>query len=319
MKDQDEIQTNPSANGKHGPLRLLVVGAHPADSFDNAGGTCLHHARRGDTITSFIITGGARVHDEIVSDFMKTRDVIPPEEELRAIMSERIKVKQKEVIEACAIMGIHDVRFSIHDDGVFLMKEELVREISALVREIRPHILITHYPFDHGGMADQHAITGQTVVTAVWNACGVEPGDSRPPWIVPQVFFFGFPSSFTRANALIAQFAPMYDVFVDISDVIDLKRQALDKMRSQKYDGLMAQKRLEAVEGSAGFGCGVAYAEPFISYRATLHHTLPITDLQIERSAEVEREKFHRMSFIAAKHETLDAFRKIQPPAPRTL
>lgn len=291
------------------PLRILVVGAHPADAFDNAGGTCYHHAQQGDVITSFILTGGARVHDEIISDYMRTQKVIPPEKELRALMAQRIAVKQKEVFEACAIMGIHDVRFSLHDDGVFLLSAKVIDEITRLIREIRPHLIITHYPYDHGGMADQHAITGQSVVNAVWNANSVEPGDSNPPWSVSQIFFMGFPSSFVRNNALAAAFSPMYDVFVDVSDVIHLKKEALDKMKSQKYDGLMAQKRLEAVEGSAGMACGVAYAEPFISYRSSLCRTLPISSLNLERAGEVERKRFERISFVATRDQTLSGYR----------
>ncbi len=290
------------------PLRLLVVGAHPADAFDNAGGTCYYHTQRGDTVTSFILTGGARVHDEVISDYMRTQSVIPPEAELRALMAERIAVKQKEVFEACAIMGIHDVRFSIHDDGVFVLNPKVIDEITRLIREIRPHIVITHYPYDHGGMADQHAITGQSVVNAVWNANSVEPGDSNPPWSVAQVFFMGFPSSFARSNTLGTTFSPMYDVFVDVSDVIHLKREALDKMKSQKYDGAWALKRLETVEGSAGMACGVAYAEPFISYRCSVSKTLPLAIQSLEQSGEVERKRFERMSFITTKDGTLDQY-----------
>ena len=44
------------------PIRLLIVGAHPADAFDQAGGTLAHHAAEGDHASALIVTGGVRSH-----------------------------------------------------------------------------------------------------------------------------------------------------------------------------------------------------------------------------------------------------------------
>ena len=33
------------------PLRILMIGAHPSDCFDQAGGTLAHHAAAGDQVT----------------------------------------------------------------------------------------------------------------------------------------------------------------------------------------------------------------------------------------------------------------------------
>ena len=49
-------------------LILLVIGAHPADIFDQSGGTMAHHARRGDRVACCVLTHGARVHDAVISD-----------------------------------------------------------------------------------------------------------------------------------------------------------------------------------------------------------------------------------------------------------
>jgi len=50
------------------PLKILVVAAHPADSFDQAGGTCAHHAAEGDEVSALILTGGARSHEWKLQD-----------------------------------------------------------------------------------------------------------------------------------------------------------------------------------------------------------------------------------------------------------
>ena len=44
-------------------LRLLSIGAHPADIFDQSGGTMAHHADRDDYVGCAVLTHGARVHD----------------------------------------------------------------------------------------------------------------------------------------------------------------------------------------------------------------------------------------------------------------
>lgn len=291
-------------------MRILVVGAHPADSFDCAGGTCLHHIAMGDTVTAYILTGGSRIHDEVISEQMREKRRIPAKKALEALMRERIRHKQREVIEACGIMGIDDVRFSTLDDSQFLVTKELVRELAILIREVRPHIVITHYPFDHAGIGDQHAITGQAMVHALRDAAGVLPGDRNSPWRVPQTFFMGFPSSFNRSGAMGHLIQPHYDVLIDISDVIHLKREALNKMISQNYHGDNALKRIECVEGAAGMVAKCAYAEPFISYKSLVRHTLPVTSFDLDRARESEKAQYDRQRFVLTRDGDWETYQK---------
>ena len=292
------------------PLKLLVVGAHPADAFDNAGGTCLHHTMQGDSVTAAILTAGTRIHDEVISDEMRQRESIPQGKDLEDLMDERSVVKRREVEEACAIMGIHDVRFLGRDDYIQLVKEETIRDIARLIRDVRPDIIITHYPFDNGGYADQHAITGQCVLHASWVANTVDPGDPNPQHRVAQIFFMGFPSSFIRSSAMFREFSGHCQVYVDVSDVIELKVKALDRMRSQQYGGECAWKRVEAVEGSAGFAVSLPYAEPFIVAYADVHHTLPVSDFRLETANEVEKSQRERVNFIASRHGNLENYKE---------
>ena len=59
------------------PLRILSIGAHPADIFDQSGGTMAHHAARGDYVGCVVLTHGARVHDKVISDEMYQRSEVP--------------------------------------------------------------------------------------------------------------------------------------------------------------------------------------------------------------------------------------------------
>ena len=59
------------------PLRIVSIGAHPADIFDQSGGTMAHHTSRGDYVACVVLTHGARVHDAVISDAMFHREEIP--------------------------------------------------------------------------------------------------------------------------------------------------------------------------------------------------------------------------------------------------
>ena len=87
------------------PLRIVSIGAHPADIFDQSGGTMAHHTSRGDYVACVVLTHGARVHDAVISDAMFHREEVPVETELMKLMEDRSDVKAEEVRAACNILG----------------------------------------------------------------------------------------------------------------------------------------------------------------------------------------------------------------------
>ena len=107
-----------------GPITLLNIGAHPADVFDQSGGTMAHHVARGDRVAAAILTHGARVHDAVISDEMFRRDQVPDSEELSALMQERADNKAQEVRRACQALGFDELYFLGLDDAVLLVTEE---------------------------------------------------------------------------------------------------------------------------------------------------------------------------------------------------
>ena len=70
------------------PLRIMSIGAHPADIFDQSGGTMAHHVSRGDTVGCVVLTHGVRVHDAVVSEEMFHKEEVPTGEDLKKIMEE---------------------------------------------------------------------------------------------------------------------------------------------------------------------------------------------------------------------------------------
>ncbi len=227
------------------PLRLMLVGGHPADAFDNAGGTLCHHAERGDHVTCLVLTQGTRVHDEVISAQMQKAERVPEAEELARLMAERAEVKRQEVREACAILSLEDVRFLEYDDAVLTVAEPLILAVARVIRAVRPHVLITSWPGESAGWADQHATTAQIALTALGAAGGVALGDPNPPHHVAQVFFMAIPACVARTRVFDGQGGYHADVIVDVSDVADRKLAALNCMRSQGYDGPDARNCLE--------------------------------------------------------------------------
>ena len=288
-----------NSTAKPKPLRILVVGGHPADVFDQSGGTMAHHIQRGDWVGCAVVTTGVRVHDKVIANEMQHRQKIPDAEELKKTMAKRAEVKEKEVVHACSLLGVReqDVHFLGADDAVLLVNEKMVRQIAALIRQLRPDVIITHYPFEDAALGSAHAITGQLVMHALPLAAGVDPGDQTPPHKVTQVFFFGQGAAATRTHLWGAQGGFYNDVFVDITDVADKKVACLDAMESQGYGGAYARKRIEIADGAFGHARGVAYAEGFISLYSTTNYYLPVSEIDLQYSKSSDHETIVRKSY----------------------
>ena len=280
------------------PLRILSIGAHPADVFDQSGGTMAHHVEKGDYVVCCVLTHGARVHDKVISDEMQHRTEIPEADELISLMKERSDVKADEVREACRLLGVEDIYFFGADDAVLLVTEDIVRQLARLLREVRPDVILTHFPKEGGGVANPHATAGEIVMHALSLAAAVDPGDRNPPHKAAQVFYFGTGAAASPRSSVWNSEGGYYNnVFIDISDVAEKKLAAIDAMVSQGYGGPYARKRIETSDGSMGVAAGVPYAEAFISQRAETHYTLPVTQYAIDGARGSDHDRIRRVSY----------------------
>jgi 4-oxalomesaconate hydratase len=288
-----------SSKAERKPLRILVIGAHPADVFDQSGGTMAHHIARGDWVGCAVVTTGVRTHDKVVSDEMHHKKEIPEAEELKKTMALRAKVKEKEVVKACSILGVReeDIHFLGTDDAVLLVNATTIKQIASLIRKLRPNVIMTHYPYEDAGLGSAHPITGQMVVHAVSFAAGVDPGDKNPPHRIAQVYFFGQGSAAARTHLWGGHGGFYNDILVDITDVADKKVACLDAMESQGYGGPYARKRIETTDGAFGNKRGVAYAEGFISLYSTTQYYLPVSEIDLEHSKGSDHESIKRRSY----------------------
>lgn len=278
------------------PIRLLLVAAHPADTFDQAGGTLAHHIAKGDQVTVVTVTTGVRSHDvELIEEQKQAGEAMDIEQKTR----EGREKKLAEVRKACAILGIEDVRALDFEDDERLVTEKMIVSIAKIIRQLRPDIVITHHPFEQWGL-ELHATVGQATVHALGKAGSTGRGKSLPAHSVPSIYFMN-PMAYVGAS-LSNTFVAQIDLYVDISDVIEKKVRALDCISSQYYRGSYTRKRAEAVDGYNGYQAMVAYAEPFQRFRPQVCYTLPLSDLELRQAEEHTEQQMARRSTMVAAH-----------------
>lgn len=275
-------------------LTILVVGGHPADVFDHCGGTLAHHIQQGDNVVCLALTQGLRIHDVVISE--KYRTGIPEEEkeEFERIAAERAAAKEQETRDACAVFGIKDVRFLSYDEEVMLETVPMIKAVAAVIRDVKPNIIITHYPYEEGGVGNHHATTGKIVNHAMELATTTDYENNIPAWRTAQMFYMIASFQTQCENLLGTMHMPFIPFYVDISDVIELKVKALECMVSQQYGGLYARKRTETNEGAYGHMMRTAYAEAFVPVHPDLYHTLPISQQRLDWANEMEIETRNR-------------------------
>lgn len=139
--------------------RALVVAAHPDDIDVNAGGTVRRWVEAGDTLVYLIATSGdaGRCGETAWERVSETR--------------------RAEQVEAARMLGVNDVRFlDGHRDGEVRPTLELVRQIVRVIRQVRPHVVMTLSPERRWDRPSQwhpdHLAVGEATVRAVYPAAG---------------------------------------------------------------------------------------------------------------------------------------------------
>lgn len=258
------------------PIHLMLVAAHPADGFDTAGGTLAHHVAQGDKVTVVLATTGVRSHHW---GLQEERRRAGEDFDVETRVKKAVEEKLEEVRGACRILGFDDVRDLGFEDDDILVTQDKIDAIAAMIREVKPDVIIAHHPFESGGLK-MHATIGQATMYAWQLAMGVGR-DRQTRHLVPTLYFMN-PMAYMGNNSLEYAGTSRADICIDITDVIDKKVQALDYISSQYYVGAYARKRAETEDGSYGQSAGVAYAEQFQRFQPMVRYTLPVTDAELD-------------------------------------
>lgn len=114
-----------------GPQRVLVITAHPDDADVHAGGTLARWVEEGGDIHAVIATSGEKGHDD---PGMREEEVA--------------RLRRTEQQAAATMLGIQRVSFLDYRDGELAWAgPRLAEEVTRLVRQERPDIVVTHDPY----------------------------------------------------------------------------------------------------------------------------------------------------------------------------
>ncbi len=215
----------------------MVIAAHPDDPEFGCAGTVLKWAEGGKRITYVLLTSGDKgSHDP---DLRPGRLAGLRESEQRA---------------AAKDLGVEEVIFLRYPDGLLENNLELRRQLSNILRQRRPDIVVTIDPWRHYQLHPDHRAAGQGALDAVyaareWYIFPEQLVDDMEPWRVQEVYLFW------TENA---------DYWEDITCCIDGRIAALARHASQV--GLDVERltdRVRKAAKEAGEEPGYDFAEAF--------------------------------------------------------
>jgi LmbE family N-acetylglucosaminyl deacetylase len=225
------------ASQNHVPQSAMVIVAHPDDAEFTVAGTVAKWTQAGCKVVYVLCTSGnAGTHEPGM-----TREKIAA-------------IREEEQRAACQVLGVKDVVFLRHDDGTLQPTLELRRDLVRLIRYFKPEAVITEDPTalfygdDYINHPD-HRAAGQAAIDAVAPAAAM-------PLLWPEE---GEPH---RVRQMYVGGSDKPNVWIDLSDTIEIKIEALRQHKSQmgEWDPSEMIRRWAAETGKEK---GLAWAESF--------------------------------------------------------
>ena len=223
---------------------VAVFGAHPDDLDWAAGGTAAVWAKQGKDVYYVLTTSGESGEDHVNKQKLSR--------------SEMADIREAEQRIAAGVLGVKEVVFLRLADGRLEPNLQLRDCLVNVLRRLRPNIVISLEPtpgaFDNFYLYHpDHRATAIALYDAIYPAAGTatyvpDPDAGLPPHRVREVYFSG------AANP---------DTYVDITEAIDLKVQALTSHRSQITNPEQIAGFVREWAAKYGAETGCAYAEAF--------------------------------------------------------
>ncbi len=217
--------------------RIMAVSGHPADFCSRSGGTLIKHANAGAVVKVLWMTQG------------ETEESIYLYEQQPGITLDEVrKIREAEGFAAAEVVGATGKMFAF-GDGPLHMTDERIDMLAREIAEFDPHIIYTHWLNER--THPSHHVTSLATLKAA-RLAQASKMDVR--------FFEPHLGSAGRSG-----FVP--DHYVNISDVIEQKIEAMRKLAAQpalapSYTICAQWRGLEC----GGEALGVEYAEGFVRY-----------------------------------------------------
>ncbi|MEV0801846.1 PIG-L deacetylase family protein [Kribbella sp. NPDC050281] len=225
--------------------RVLVVVAHPDDIDFGGAGTVALWTKAGIEVQYCIVTDGQ------AGGFEPDRD-----------RAEIPAVRRAEQTAAAQHVGVRDLHFLGYTDGAVEPTLELVRDISRVIRKVRPQRLLTQSPERVWSRLQvshpDHLAAAEATVRAFYPAAGnpyAYPDVAEEAWDVDELWMMDHPE---------------INHYVDITDTFDQKLAALMSHTSQHRDPEGLRTGIRAHFAQVATGAGMPpnhYAEDFTVIR----------------------------------------------------
>ena len=200
-----------------GPMRIMVIGAHPDDPDFCCGAPAALWARRGARVAFVSLTNGDKGHHTMTPEALAAR-------------------REKECASAAHVYGVEKYVVLPNHDCELEATLEARREVTRLIRAFAPHVVFTHRTCDYHA---DHRAAGQLVMDATY-LLGVPLWcpESPVPDARPAVFYLR--DGFTRP------WAQTPDLVVELDDdAVALQIRALACHASQLFEWLPYDKGIE--------------------------------------------------------------------------
>lgn len=173
-------------------LRLLAIHAHPDDEASKGAATLARYAAEGNRVMVLTCTGGER------------GDILNPAMEKPGVRENMTTVRREEMASAVAALGVEHIWLGHEDSGLpqgdplpplpegcFALEDadDVAREMVAVIREFRPHAIITYD--ENGGYPHPDHLQVHAASMVAWEKAG-DP-DFAPeigePWTPLKLYY----------------------------------------------------------------------------------------------------------------------------------
>jgi 4-oxalomesaconate hydratase len=239
---------------------VLVVSAHNTDWIWRCSGTIARYKKLGAQVHVVCLSPGVRGES---NGLLKSDPTLTPE----AIKAMRVQ----EAIDAGEVLGCDTVQVWDYDDCILECTKEILKQLAGRMREVRPDIVITH------DRSDSRNCDHETAAEIVWKASlmaaqrGINIDGLKP--CAGRMLIFGFEPGQTESS----NYKP--DIYIDITDVWDLKTEAMRCVRSMRAtpDTHVRVNIHRAWQGrNNGLRKEIKYSETFSSFWPFVSDRFPV-------------------------------------------
>ena len=227
----------------------LVISAHAADFVWRCGGAIALHQKLGYEVTIACLSYGERGESARLWKEGKSLD------EVKAI-------RRKEAENAAQALNAHDIRFFDLGDYPLVLEREDKFALVDLIRAVQPRFMLSHSHYDPYNTDHSYTTSIAMECRMIAQAWGHNPGEK----------VLGAPQLYLFEPHQTEQMGWKPDTFLDITEVWDNKRAAIECMEGQHhlwdYYTNVAQNRGNHFRRNSGGQAGgrpAQYAEGFQS------------------------------------------------------